>query len=574
MRYDLIGLGMDYERRRSRGIGPAQAIALLAVLVAIAIVTVWSMIPPEPKDSVGPGEFSAERAMADIQAITSYGPHPTGSQANEQVKEYLVQRLESLGYTAEIHSEWVTQTSWNRDVLVKNIVAKLDGERPGPALMITAHYDSVYAGPGAMDDGAGVAALLQIAEALANREVRNPVIFLLSDGEELRLLGARAFVAYSPLAEDVAVVLNLESRGASGMALLFETGEGNRELVRLYADAVERPAASSAYYPFYEQLPNLTDFTVYKEVGMTGYNLANVGTPKYYHTSLDNPDNVNGRTLQHLGDTAMALSLSLADADLESMKADGDSVFFDLFTRVLVHYPEGSALPLAILALAISLIAWSRLGAIQPDRPGLSLVVGCMAFVLSAAAAAGCGLGVISLMKPFLPVIQESGIPDQGIAANVAIVSAAAVGATAVLAVMKRWAGIAGLWGGALIWWNAAVVACTIFLPGVSHLFLFPAAACALGLFLLTFLDLASSWSYLIAALPGTAVASILWMPYVGMLTQMGGTLMFLPIVPVVLLASIAGPLFAEQRGLAKWAPTAVSLLVTLAATGVAYWMA
>lgn len=61
-------------------------------------------------------------------------------------------------------------------------------------------------------------------------------------------------------------------------------------------------------------------------------------------------------------------------------------------------------------------------------------------------------------------------------------------------------------------------------------------------------LDPASSWSYLIAAIPGTVVTSVLWMPYVGMFSQMGGTLMFLPAVPVALLASIAGPLFVEQR--------------------------
>ncbi|MGB4476821.1 MAG: M28 family peptidase [Bacillota bacterium] len=574
MRYELIGLRMHVERRRSKGVGPVQAGLLLAALLVIAAITVWSMNPPEPRDAAGVGEFSAQRALEDIAAITAYGPHPTGSHANELVKDYLIQRLESLGYKPEVHREFVTKASWNRDVLVKNIVAKLDGEQPGPALMITAHYDSVHSGPGAMDDGAGIAVLLQIAEAMAHRKVRNPVIFLLSDGEELSLLGATAFVTYSPLAEQVAVVLNLESRGSSGLALLFETGQGNRELVKLYADVVDRPAASSAYCSFYEQLPNSTDFTVYKEVGMTGYNLANIGTPQHYHTFLDNLDNVDVRTLQHLGDTAMALALGLADADLEGMKADEDSVFFDLFTRVLVHYPQGLALPLAIVVLAISLVAWSRLGAVQPDRPGLNLVVGCVAFVVSSAAAIGCALGIISLIRPSLPVVLESGIVEQSIAASVAIVSAAAVGVTAVLALIRRWAGIAGLWGGALIWWNAAVVACTIYLPGMSHLFLFPAAACALGLLLLTFLDPASSWSYLIAAIPGTVVTSVLWMPYVGMFSQMGGTLMFLPAVPVALLASIAGPLFVEQRGLAKWAPTVISLVVALVATGITFWTA
>lgn len=76
----------------------------------------------------------------------------------------------------------------------------------------------------------------------------------------------------------------------------------------------------------------------------------------------------------------MALALGLADADLEGMKADEDSVFFDLFTRVLVHYPQGLALPLAIVVLAISLVAWSRLGAVTGQarpEPGCGLCSLC-----------------------------------------------------------------------------------------------------------------------------------------------------------------------------------------------------
>ena len=573
MRFELIGLGMRYERRRPRGIEPVQGVLLFLTLMAIALITVWSQMPPAPKDVVGPDEFSATRALADIEAITAGGPHPTGSEAQAQVREYLIQRLESIGYSPQVCSEWITQTDWNEDILVKNIVAMLDGQQAGPAVMITAHYDSVHTGPGAMDDGAGVAVLLQIAESLANRTVRNPVIFLLSDGEEYNVLGAKAFVAYSPLAEDVAVVLNLESRGSSGLGLLFEMGEGNRELIKLYADAVDRPAASSAFYALYEQLPVWTDFTVYKQVGMTGYNIANIGTPETYHTAADSAENVNLGTLQHIGDTAMALALRLADADLESLRASEDSIFFDIFTRTLIHYPQKHAIPLAILALAISLLAWARLGSIQPDKPGVDLMVGSAAFVISTIAAFLCGLAAIRLVSPVLPVIPESGIVVQHPAASVAILSAAAVGATAALAALERWSGIAGLVGGALIWWNAAVVASTILLPGVSYLFVFPTIVCALGLLALSFMDPASAWTHLIAMLPGIVVASIFWMPYAGLLTLTGGTLMFLPIIPVVLLASLAGPLFAGLRGSIRWVPVVSCLVVSAVAVVVTHWL-
>ena len=44
---------------------------------------------------------------------------------------------------------------------VRNVIAVL-GPRTGKALLLSAHYDSVPVGPGASDDGVGVATLLEV----------------------------------------------------------------------------------------------------------------------------------------------------------------------------------------------------------------------------------------------------------------------------------------------------------------------------------------------------------------------------------------------------------------------------
>jgi hypothetical protein len=580
MRYELIGLGMDYRRRHSATVTPVQAVLALLVVAAIGVVTAWSLVPPEPVGSdAWPDAFSAERAVTDIEAIVAVGPHPTGSEANDQVREYLVERLKEIGYSPHVQYEWIRpryrgagSDERAESVLVHNILARLDSERSGPALMVTAHYDSVPAGPGAMDDAAGVAIVLQIAEALYGAEVQNPVIFHLSDGEELGLLGAQAFTAYHPWAEDVEVVINLESRGSSGLGLMFETGDGNRELVRLFGQLVQRPAGSSTFYSLYKQLPNDTDFTVYKRAGMVGMNLANIGTPQNYHTADDNLENLDRRTLQHLGDTTMSLVKGLADADLESMKSDSDSVFFDVFTRWCVHYPEGFALPLAAIALAISLLALSRVGSLQRERPAFSLVAGSIGFVVSAAAAFVVGLGAIALIKLILPQVPATGFLEHHVPTAVAVLSAVAAGALAPLAAMMHLSGLAELWGGALVWWNAAVIASAIFLPGVTYLFVFPVIACAAGLAVLSFVEPSSGWGYFTALLPGIAVTSILWSPYVGLLTLMGGPLTLYPFAPVVLVASVLGPMLVGQRGAIRWIPAAVFGLVSIAFVAVTYF--
>ncbi|WP_440064670.1 M28 family peptidase [Streptosporangium sp. OZ121] len=91
-----------------------------------------------------------------------------------------------------------------------NIVATLPGRDPTGTVMVAAHYDSAAMGPGASDDGAAVAAMLETVRALRAQEdqegrggggnLRNDLVFLMTDGEEDGVLGAEAFVREHPLA--------------------------------------------------------------------------------------------------------------------------------------------------------------------------------------------------------------------------------------------------------------------------------------------------------------------------------------------------------------------------------------
>src|SRR5437899_10636230 len=77
---------------------------------------------------------------------------------------------------------------------VENIVARLKGTASalpaqpkggGGAVMLVAHYDSVPAGPGAGDDGSGVATLLETLHALqAGPPLKTAVILLLTYSAE------------------------------------------------------------------------------------------------------------------------------------------------------------------------------------------------------------------------------------------------------------------------------------------------------------------------------------------------------------------------------------------------------
>ena len=185
-------------------------------------------------------------------------------------------------------------------------------------MLLAAHYDSVPAGPGAGDDGVGVASVLEIARVLKQQPARrHPIILLIDEGEEAGLLGARLFVSRStPRRSTIKAAVNLDARGDSGPSLMFETGPATDWALRMFAAAATRPMSNSIYYFVYKLLPNDTDFTVFKAAGYEGLNFALIGDVERYHTPQDRFENLDLGSLQHQGQNALSMVQALAAADL------------------------------------------------------------------------------------------------------------------------------------------------------------------------------------------------------------------------------------------------------------------
>ncbi|MDQ5850503.1 MAG: M20/M25/M40 family metallo-hydrolase, partial [Chloroflexota bacterium] len=343
------------------------AIAFLTVLL-IAGATLYAAVPidlPRPVPaSASPTIFSSERALGHIRAITRK-PHPMGSPANAAVRDDVLHQLAALGLqpgvqigtaVREVGGELVAGTP-------ENIVALLPGTASGKAVMLAAHYDSVPTGPGASDDGAGVGAMLETARALtAGPPLRNHVIFLFTDGDEVESLGARAFVEHHPWARDIGVVLNVEARGNRGAARLFETSDNNGWLIREFAQAVPYPIVNSGDDAGYKLSGSDTDLSIFMEAGLPGLNVAYLDGLVHYHSALDTVEELDERSLQHLGSSVLALTRQFGTADLDQPQT-GDAVYFSVL-RFVVHYPVGWAIPLmaciVLLFAAVAAFGWRR----------------------------------------------------------------------------------------------------------------------------------------------------------------------------------------------------------------------
>src|SRR5215468_10461966 len=172
---------------------PLVIFALGAILVGLETCRLGN---PDPAPGDAPAErFSATRAIATLHATMLDEPHPVGSAAHDTVRDRVAAALRALDYTVEIQHTFACNAAASCGA-VDNLIARRPGQTPGgKAVVVAAHYDSVPAGPGASDDGTGVASALEIARAIRHDTLANPVVFLIDDGEESGLLGAEGYLA-------------------------------------------------------------------------------------------------------------------------------------------------------------------------------------------------------------------------------------------------------------------------------------------------------------------------------------------------------------------------------------------
>jgi len=308
-------------------------ISLLLICALVMLGVLRSFSAPEPVGADAPDvEFSALRSEAILRDLLQDGvPHVAGSPSNLVVRNRIVSHLESSGYPVEIQSRFHCNPLFGACSPVDNIIAIKPGSEGKNAVLITAHYDSGWAGPGAADDGAGTAAVLEIARMAADfPPFENDIVFLLSDSEENGLVGADAFAQHHPLFAKVKTVVNLEARGITGSSAMFETGEGNRGIIRMFSKNVDRPVANSLVNEIYKRMPNDTDYTVYKRKDVMGLNFAFYQGVAVYHSAIDDPDHLDSGSLQHHGDNAWSMMKALGDRDIDHIISREDAGYIDV----------------------------------------------------------------------------------------------------------------------------------------------------------------------------------------------------------------------------------------------------
>jgi hypothetical protein len=487
---------------------------VLTLLVLGAVGTLAMLTdaaPPQPRLSGSPAtEFSAQRAMAKLPRIAGR-PHHIGSAAADATRRYLERELRGAGLRVRPQNGvGVEETDGGATFgRVHNIVATLPGTHSTGSVILAAHYDSVAAGPGASDDGAAVASMLETLRALrAGTPLRNDVVLLITDGEEDGLLGSSSFVRDDPLARKPGVVLNWEARGVSGPSLMFETSADNARLVQLFADAAPYPNGDSSLVELYRLLPNDTDFTNLKQ-RLPGLNSAYIKGEVFQHTPQDTVANVDRGSVAMQGGNMLALTRALGGSDLSTLDSDHDETYFR-FLGAMPTYSDAAGLLLGVLALvAVAVLAVLVRARRLASLPRMLLGVLSVPIPLVLGAGLTTGLGfLVEWLRPELvaALYRETLFVLATVATTVFALALW-------YAALRRRIGPAALAVAGLAWPAALGCVCLVLAPGMAFLFTVPALAGALGGILAVAVRRIRSLGWLFLVL-GAVPAVVLYVPF------------------------------------------------------------
>ncbi|KAG7193556.1 uncharacterized protein KQ657_000625 [Scheffersomyces spartinae] len=318
-----------------------------------------------------------DSAWTDLQVIAKQ-EHTYGSKGNDVVYEYLDKRISSIIKSKKTYVEldhdntdnnssvMYSSVSGDRNTVTyyesNNLIVRVNGsDETLPALLLSAHYDSVPSSFGVTDDGMGVASLLGLLDYYCSKKAEQPkrtIIFNFNNNEEFGLYGATSFVKH-PWFSQIGYFLNLEGTGAGGKAILFR---GTDYGIAKYYSSVRFPYGTSIFQQGFNNhlIHSETDYKVYKEMGgLRGLDVAFYKPRDLYHTALDNIRNVDEKSLWHMLSTALDFTNTIVsgkiDLDEESFnKSSTDTAVYQSFLNFFVSFPVSQVVVFNIALLVVA----------------------------------------------------------------------------------------------------------------------------------------------------------------------------------------------------------------------------
>jgi hypothetical protein len=283
--------------------------------------------------------ITTEEVTGHVNALAddTFEGREAGSRGNRAAGIYLIDRLKKIGFPGGGPGGSYYQSGNGSN----NILARVEGRDEtlkNQVILIGAHYDHVGYGSyrnsygpvgrihnGADDNASGVAALLEVADALSRlpEKPNRSILFAFWDAEENGLLGSKYWIEHPTIPLDrlrLAINVDMIGRLRNSRVEVFgiRTTTGLRRLVSrqndpaLLLDFNWDVRGDSDHYTFYSQnLPIL---------------MMHTGLHGDYHRPSDDAEKINGAGLKQIAQLMFGVLVELADtSDLGGFRRQSQS---------------------------------------------------------------------------------------------------------------------------------------------------------------------------------------------------------------------------------------------------------
>jgi glutaminyl-peptide cyclotransferase len=270
--------------------------------------------PPQVPDDALPAEktggFDGAKAYEHVAKLVGFGPRPSGSQAILATQDYITSQLSSFGCTVDTDA-FSADTPAGR-LPMKNIVAKIPGERQGIILLAT-HYDTKRLDNfvGADDGGSSTGVMLELARKMCSMRPRYSIWIAFFDGEEAvrkewqdpdNRYGSRQMAAKMAASGDlkhVHAMILADLVGGKALGIRKEQNS-TKEL----EDLIWATAKQLGYGDIFldQETPVDDDHLSFLSRGVPAADVIDlVNSAGYWHTPQDTLDKVSARSLGIVG---------------------------------------------------------------------------------------------------------------------------------------------------------------------------------------------------------------------------------------------------------------------------------
>lgn len=274
----------------------------------------------------------------DVTAIATSASREVGTPGHNDAKEYIVRRLKDIGVGPYLSGglECEYDRGGKRFYNVIGLVPGIDVL--ASPILLGAHYDTCGPFPGADDNAAAVAVLLDVAEHITQHPLERSVVFAFFDAEEppyflTESMGSIRFYKDQKLTDfHCAIIMDLIGHDVPIPGLedvLFIMGMESDQGLGETVSTCQMPSSIRILPTLSRYVGDMSDHHIFRQERVP-YLFLSCGTWTHYHQVTDTPEKLNYIKIEGISKYLLTLTETVSAKQLQGPFEGYDSTGFEI----------------------------------------------------------------------------------------------------------------------------------------------------------------------------------------------------------------------------------------------------